>query len=270
MQPTAESSYRYTFTYNNKSILPFASQDEKETMKEISVHSAPFCVKTIAAFQDSTYFYFVMEHVPGGEIFAHLQAAPNHRFGDKRARFYICEVILALRHLHEQGGVVYRDIKPENLLVDSKGHVKLIDFGFAKKLGIVEKTFTICGTPDYLAPEMIQGQGYGREADYWAVGVLTFELLCGFPPFVTLNPRTGRANFSDVKQSRFKIPGWVTPAAQDFIVSLLVADADSRLGHSGGFEAIMGHEWFRGVDWDKVLRMEVKPPKPMSRIKHGL
>jgi serine/threonine protein kinase len=166
--------------------------------------------------------FALQEYVPGGELFAHLKASSNHHFSEKRTRFYIAEAVLALQHMHEKEHLVYRDIKPENMLLDEQGHLKvygqqdapaacaraeklhegwqlavqshnvaslvcpwlqIVDFGFAKHLDSGERTYTFCGTPDYLAPEVVLGKGSGRQADYWALGVLTFELVVGVAPF---------------------------------------------------------------------------------------
>eukprot|EP00122_Pirum_gemmata_P007218 Pgem_evm1s6619 len=127
--------------------------EEKQVLRLLGQHECPFTVQALGSFQDKRMLYFIMEYIAGGELFAHLDAARHHRFSEKRARYYVCELILALRYMHEKEHIVYRDIKPENMLLDKKGHLKIIDFGFAKQLYGEEKTYTFCGTPDYLAPE---------------------------------------------------------------------------------------------------------------------
>ena len=138
----------------------------------------PFIVRMPAAFQDSKNLYMVLELVIGGELFSHLRKAG--RFSNETSRNYAAQIVLALCHLHERD-IVYRDLKPENLLLDEKGYLKLTDFGFAKE--VVDRTWTLCGTPEYLAPEIIQSKGHGKAVDWWALGVLTYEMLAGYPPF---------------------------------------------------------------------------------------
>ena len=141
----------------------------------------------------------VLDYVPGGELFTYLRKL--RRFDEPTARFYICEIVLVLEYLHEtQAGVAYRDLKPENLLLDADGHVKLVDFGFAKRLGrsVDEdsmprstqsaETYTLCGTPEYLAPEVIHNKGHTTAVDWWALGILLYEFLTGYPPFWHHNP----------------------------------------------------------------------------------
>eukprot|EP00123_Amoebidium_parasiticum_P017267 comp23777_c0_seq1/m.41223 comp23777_c0_seq1/g.41223 ORF comp23777_c0_seq1/g.41223 comp23777_c0_seq1/m.41223 type:complete len:528 (-) comp23777_c0_seq1:42-1625(-) len=243
-------------------------KDEKDALKNLAEHKCPFVVHAVGCFQDADCLYFVMEYVAGGELFAHLRAAQNHRFSEKRARFYICEVLLALQHMHEMEHIVYRDIKPENMLLDESGHVKIIDFGFAKHLEEDERTYTFCGTPDYLAPEVIRNQGYGIEADYWALGVLIYELLVGHAPFMTVDPRTGRNRYDDILAGRVSFPKDIAPEAKDLILALLEVDPKKRLGAHKGMQEIKDHRWFKGVDWDAMLRMEVKAPK-LHKVKKG-
>jgi serine/threonine protein kinase len=134
----------------------------------------------------------LLDYVPGGELFTYLRKL--RRFEEPVARFYAAEIVLVLEYLHEQqGGIAYRDLKPENLLLDQDGHIKLVDFGFAKRLGYREdnrpvETYTLCGTPEYLAPEVIQNKGHTGAVDWWALGILIYEFLTGYPPFWHQNP----------------------------------------------------------------------------------
>eukprot|EP01134_Creolimax_fragrantissima_P006938 CFRG6938T1 len=243
-------------------------RDERDALKDLSEHDCPFVVHTVGCFQDKKNIYFVMEYVPGGELFAHLRASTNHHFSEKRTRFYICETILALQHMHEKEHIVYRDIKPENMLLDDTGHLKIVDFGFAKHLDVSERTFTFCGTPDYLAPEVVLGKGSGRQADYWALGVLTYELLVGHAPFVTVDERTNKITYNEILAGRPKFSKGVSQKAKDFILALLNPDPDKRLGAKNGMQDVKNHEWFKEVDWGAMLRREVKPPK-LNKCKKG-
>jgi len=138
----------------------------------------PFVVDLFATFQDSLNVYMLMSYVPGGELFTHLRRAQC--FTPDVTRFYLATIILALKYLHSFN-IIYRDLKPENLLLDSRGYLRLTDFGFAKIVD--DRTWTLCGTPEYLAPEIIQSDGHGKAADWWACGILCYEMLVGWPPF---------------------------------------------------------------------------------------
>jgi serine/threonine protein kinase len=182
----------------------FSFSDASETsVFEDAAH--PFLVRFLGSAQDARHVRFVLEYVPGGELFSHLRRLG--RFDEPSARFYATEIVLALEYLHDRQ-IAFRDLKPENVLLDADGHVKLTDFGFAKALPQrssyddeeegetttrdarkrkqtheLERTYTLCGTPEYLAPEIVTGKGHGPEVDWWALGVLVFEMLAGYPPF---------------------------------------------------------------------------------------
>lgn len=144
-------------------------KNEKHILEEMH---HPFIVKLYSSWRDNSSLYMLFDYVCGGELFSYLRNSGRFTLGT--ANFYACEVILALEYLHSQS-VVYRDLKPENLLLDREGHIKIIDFGFAKKL--TDRTWTLCGTPEYLAPEIIQSKGHNKAVDWWALGKLLFEKL---------------------------------------------------------------------------------------------
>jgi serine/threonine protein kinase len=150
-------------------------KSENKILKEID---HPFIVKMIGSFQDSQYIYMLFEFVAGGELFRRLRS--EGRFSEDIALFYSSQILLSIRYLH-LNDIVYRDLKPENLLIDKKGNIKIADFGFAKVLK-KDRTFTLCGTPEYLAPEIIQGEktGYSKSVDWWALGILFYEMLVGY------------------------------------------------------------------------------------------
>uniref|UniRef100_G1NPF4 Protein kinase domain-containing protein n=1 Tax=Meleagris gallopavo TaxID=9103 RepID=G1NPF4_MELGA len=154
--------------------------NEKSVLKEVN---HPFLIRLFWTYHDERFLYMLMEYVPGGELFSYLRNMG--RFNNSTGLFYSTEIICAIEYLHSKE-IVYRDLKPENILLDKEGHIKLTDFGFAKKL--VDRTWTLCGTPEYLAPEVIQSKGHGRAVDWWALGILIFEMLSGFPPFFDDNP----------------------------------------------------------------------------------
>ncbi len=151
---------------------------ERNIMSKIDY---PFIVKLHQSFQTPWKLFFLMDFLNGGELFYHLKW--EKRFTENKARFYAAEITLALSHLHKNG-IVYRDLKPENVLLDISGHLWLTDFGLSK-MGIMgnKKVFTFCGTPEYLAPEIIQGKGYTKAVDWWSLGLLLFEMLSGRHPF---------------------------------------------------------------------------------------
>ena len=152
--------------------------------------ACPYIVQLKCAFQTLDKLYMVMEFVNGGELFVHLRKASH--FSEPRARLYAAELLLALEHLHSQG-IIYRDLKPENVLLDLEGHVKLTDFGLSKVLGR-KQAFSFCGTPEYIAPEILLGKGYDYSVDFWSFGCLVYEMLSGVPPFYSRNPELTEKN----------------------------------------------------------------------------
>lgn len=193
----------------------------------------PFIVPLKFSFQSPDKLYLVLAFVNGGELFHHLQK--EQRFDINRSRFYAAELLCALECLHGFG-VIYRDLKPENILVDYVGHIALCDFGLCKlDMKDEDKTNTFCGTPEYLAPELLHGQGYTKAVDWWTLGVLLYEMLTGLPPFYDENTNEMyRKILSEPLQ--FPGPEIVPPAARDLLSKLLDRDATRRLGTNGAAE----------------------------------
>ncbi|KAH0504125.1 cAMP-dependent protein kinase catalytic subunit PRKX isoform X1 [Microtus ochrogaster] len=225
-------------------------QNEKAVLKEIN---HPFLVKLFWTGHDNRFLYMLMEFVPGGELFTYLRNRGH--FSSIAAIFYSTEIVCAIEYLHSKE-IVYRDLKPENILLDREGHIKLTDFGFSKKL--VDRTWTLCGTPEYLAPEVIQSKGHGRAVDWWALGILIFEMLSGFPPFFDDNPF---GIYQKILACKIDFPRHLDFTSKDLIKKLLVVDRTRRLGSmKNGVEDIKRHRWFRGVEWESVPQRKLKPP----------
>ncbi|KAJ3867391.1 cAMP dependent protein kinase [Lentinula novae-zelandiae] len=213
----------------------------------------PFIVDLFATFQDSLNVYMLMSYIPGGELFTHLRRA--QRFTPDVTRFYLATIILALKYLHSYN-IIYRDLKPENLLLDSRGYLRLTDFGFAKIVD--DRTWTLCGTPEYLAPEIIQSDGHGKAADWWACGVLCYEMLVGYPPFYDESPY---GIYEKILNGHIHWPRGMDPLSRSLVRAFLNPDRTQRLGNMiGGPQDILDHPWFRGVDWDALERREINAP----------
>lgn len=213
----------------------------------------PFIVRMVCTFQDPLNLYIVMEYVCGGELFSLLRRVRT--LPPFVAVYYAAQIVLAMEYLHGQD-IVYRDLKPENLLIDRTGNVKMTDFGFAKV--VPEATWTLCGTPDYLAPEVVLSQGYGKAVDWYAIGILIYEMLLGSPPFYHENHRILYENICN-KRAYFP-PGfdWV---AQDLIERLLEKDPHKRLGAlANGAADVKAHPWFREVNWHLLETGQLRPP----------
>lgn len=223
---------------------------EKEILSQID---CPFIVKLYGAFQDNRNLYMLEEYVIGGEMFSHLRRAG--RFSDETTKFYVSQIVLALEYLHNLD-IVYRDLKPENLLIDISGNIKITDFGFAKK--VEDRTWTLCGTPEYLAPEIIQSKGHGKAVDWWALGILIFEMLAGYPPFFDDNPF---GIYEKILAGKIQFPSHFDPNAKDLVKKLLTADRTKRLGNlKGSSQDVKSHKWFADVDWDAVLNCKIEAP----------
>ncbi|KAI8335919.1 camp-dependent protein kinase 10 [Chlamydoabsidia padenii] len=213
----------------------------------------PFIVELHCTFQDQQCLYMVMGYVQGGELFRHLRKAG--RFGNDTTKFYAAEIILAIEYLHSKD-IIYRDLKPENLLLDREGHIKITDFGFAKT--VTDRTWTLCGTPEYLAPEIIQSKGHGKAVDYWALGVLIFEMLAGYPPFYDDNHF---GIYERILGGKVQYPGYLESSAKDLLKRLLVIDRTRRLGNlKGGADDVKMHKWLRGTDWLGLLKKTTRAP----------
>lgn len=225
---------------------------EKEILQSL-MH--PFIVNVYATFQDDVSLYFVLEYVIGGEFFTHLRKA--NRFDNDTARHFCASVVLVFEHLHSQN-IIYRDLKPENLLLDRTGQLKICDFGFAKHLNPTSWTWTLCGTPEYLAPEIILNKGHNRNVDWWALGVLLYEMLVGYPPFYADDRMV---LYQNILGGHIDFPRHVSKHARDLISKLLHTDLDRRLGNlKNGMLDIRNHPWFRGFDWNALMRKELPSP----------
>ncbi|KAL8616216.1 hypothetical protein ACOMHN_058333 [Nucella lapillus] len=213
----------------------------------------PFIISLVWSHKDETFLYMLMEYIPGGELFSYLRSMG--RFNNGTANFYTSEIVCALDYLHARN-IVYRDLKPENLLLDRDGHLKITDFGFAKK--VVDRTWTLCGTPEYLAPEIILSKGHNKAVDWWSLGVLIFEMLVGYPPFYADNPF---GIYEKILAGKVEWPKFIDLVAKDLIKKLLVQDRTRRLGNmKNGADDIKRHKWFKSVDWDSVMAKKVQAP----------
>nr|AAA64341.1 cAMP-dependent protein kinase [Lingulodinium polyedra] len=218
--------------------------------------SHPFIVTLHYAFQTPKKLYMVMEYCPGGELFFHLSRAG--RFSEGRTRFYVAETSSAVAYLH-QLNVIYRDLKPENLLIDGEGHAKITDFGLRKE-GIQDNhsAMTMCGTPEYLAPEILDKKGHGKAVDWYSVGALTYEMLTGLPPFYT---KDLQKLFDRIRRGELTYPDYVSVLAKEFLRALLQRNPDARLaGGVPGGDEVKGHEFFGGLDWVALEKRAIPPP----------
>jgi protein-serine/threonine kinase len=226
---------------------------ERDLMVKIN---CPFIVSIKFAFQDEYKLYIITEFMQGGEMFFHLHK--EKRFSNEKARFYIIEIILAIEFLHKHN-MLYRDLKPENIMVDSNGHIKLTDFGLSKMFTKTkEKAFTICGTPQYLAPEILSDDGYDNSVDWWSLGCVMYEMLVGKAPFKI--PK-GSYLSADLYKKKISIPEYVTPEAKDLISKLLIPNPKNRLGYGkDGSQKIKDHPYFEGINWQDAWDRKLEPP----------
>ncbi|PVG03453.1 putative SCH9-serine/threonine protein kinase [Serendipita vermifera] len=218
---------------------------------------SPFLVGLKFSFQTDTELFLVTDFKSGGELFWHLQR--ETRFGEERARFYIAELTLALEHLHKHD-IVYRDLKPENILLDATGHVALCDFGLSKPdLPANQLTNTFCGTTEYLAPEiLLDDLGYSKMVDFWSLGVLLFEMLCGWSPFYNEDTQV---MYRNICYGKIKFPrNTVSEEGKLFVKGLLNRVPANRLGSKGDAAELKAHPFFNGIDWVALSRKEVTPP----------
>lgn len=273
-------------------------RNERNVLAAVAGH--PFITQMMASFSDTHSLYMLLEYTPGGEIFSYLRRA--RRFPFPTVQFYAAEITLILAYLHDVQHVAYRDLKPENILLDADGHLKLVDFGFAKYLPPdpnpprqeqppappvqsnghgrngsqaqrqhgTDITYTLCGTPEYLAPEVIRNTGHGTAVDWWALGILVYEMLIGQPPFWDQNPMR---IYEQIVQGhiRFPVPSQashggrpslhVPRQARDFILALCKTDPSERLGHiAGGSKRVIAHHFFDGVNWDEIYYRKRRGP----------
>jgi serine/threonine protein kinase len=210
----------------------------------------PFILGLRYAFHTPAKLYYVLNFCNGGDLYYLLSRCK--KFKEAQARFYASEVFLALQHLHKLG-VIYRDLKPENVLLDSDGHVKLTDFGLSKEAPTAD---TFCGTPVYLAPEIWMRKTYGFEVDWWSLGCVLYEMVCGLPPFWG---DTIKDVYKKVINSTPKFPA-MSPECQAVIEGLLQREPAARLGGREHGVDIKEHEFFKPVAWADLLEKKVKPP----------
>lgn len=213
----------------------------------------PFVVYMKYYFKDNVYLYFVLPFIVGGEMFTHLRKMG--KFEETSAKFYGAQVILALEYLHSCE-LVYRDLKPENILIDRTGYVKITDFGFCKL--IRGRTWTLCGTPEYLAPEIILSKGYGMSVDWWSLGILLFEMSAGHPPFFASDPMR---IYEKIVAGKYRCPGHFTTELKDLVGHVLQVDVTRRFGVlKDGVLDFKNHKWFKEIDWDNLLNSRIHPP----------
>ncbi|KAG7795438.1 hypothetical protein KL944_005364 [Ogataea haglerorum] len=219
----------------------------------LSVLQHPFITRMWGTFQDTKSIFMVMDYIEGGELFSLLRKSKV--FPNQVAKFYAAEVLLALEYLHSKN-IVYRDLKPENILLTRTGHIKLTDFGFAKE--VETTTYTLCGTPDYIAPEVIAVQPYNKAVDWWSFGILIYEMLVGTTPFYDTSPIK---IYEKISKCEYEIPPFIDIDARSLIRGLIMKDVTFRLGNlRHGVEDIKNHPWFQEVVWENLLSGNIETP----------
>lgn len=221
----------------------------------------PFIVNMRGSFKDDRYIYIVMECVGGGELFTHLRRAK--RFTDEQAKFYAAQIASVFQYVHGKN-IVHRDLKPENILITREGYCKLTDWGFAKVIQPGDRSFTLCGTPEYLAPEVLLNKGHGKPVDWWTLGILIFEMIAGQPPFCDEEPM---GIYQKILAGKITYPKNIDKNAKSLVKNLLVADLSKRYGNlKAGADDVIKSKWFSSINFDKLCALEIPPPyKPEMR-----
>ncbi|KAJ2405343.1 Serine/threonine kinase [Coemansia sp. RSA 2526] len=231
-------------TRSEKRVLLIANQDRH-----------PFLVGLHSCFQTSNHIFFVMEYISGGDLMMHVQKKGS--FGERQAKFFACEILLGLAYFHK-AGIIYRDLKLDNILLDNEGHVKIADYGLCKEnMGYGQTTITFCGTPEFMAPEIVLEQRYGRAVDWWAFGVLIYEMILGTSPF---HGEDENEIFDSILEDEILYPVRMSRDSVFICQALLEKDPSKRLGSGpNDAEDIMKHSFFAGVNWDDVLNKKISP-----------
>ncbi|XP_026747295.1 cAMP-dependent protein kinase catalytic subunit-like [Trichoplusia ni] len=249
-----------TFAYHAMKVVDKSVVVERRHVKHLVLEKKilqcvqfPFIVALDDAFKDNVYLYFVLPFIPGGEMFTYIAKYGN--FSEDLAKFYAAQMVLALEYLH-YCRIIHRDIKPENILINTNGYCKLCDFGFCKI--IKKKTWTLCGTPEYLAPEIIMSKGYTFSVDWWALGILIYEMVEGNPPFFASDPSK---LYEKVLDGHFKYPENMSQDGKLVIKAFLQSDPLKRLGSKkDGVHDIKSHGWFAETQWSNILHQRMEPP----------
>jgi serine/threonine protein kinase len=247
----------YSMKKLNKSFLKTHKQEQNVINERIllSKMDNPFLVKLYCCFQDKDNLYFIMEFIQGGELFFHLHR--EIRFDDEKTCFYIAQIIIALDFLHKNK-IIYRDLKPENVLLDNEGNIKLTDFGLSHMYTEKnEKAFTVCGTPYYIAPEILERRGYNDAVDWWSLGCLMYEMLDGKPLF---NFQTVNLNINEYKKP-LNLSNTFSKEAKDLITKLVELDPRKRIGTGpNGIEDLKNHSYFKDIDWNDLENKNIMAP----------
>jgi len=242
------------------SIIKMKQVDHLISEKNILVAvKHPFVVNMFGTFHDPRYVFILLEYVPGGEFFTHLRKAG--RFDNDTSRFFAGGIASIFDYCHNKS-IIYRDLKPENILLTADGYLKLTDFGFAKV--IEHRTYTLCGTPEYIAPEVLLNKGHGKAVDWWTLGILIYEMIVGYPPFVDEDPM---GIYQKILSGKIVFPKLFDKYAKDLVKKLLTADLGKRYGNlKNGFDDIKNCKWFKELDWDKLYNQQLPAPyKPQVK-----
>ncbi|XP_065175255.1 ribosomal protein S6 kinase 2 beta-like [Sycon ciliatum] len=232
----------------------YRTKMERNILKDID---HPFVVQLRYAFQTSDKVYLILEFLRGGDLFNRLNR--EVMFTEDDVTFYLAELALALNHLHSLG-IIYRDLKPENVLLDSEGHIRVTDFGLCKESSDMQddKAYSFCGTVEYMAPEVVNRRGHDHTADWWSFGVLMFEMLTGTLPFQSGNRKT---TMTLILKAKLAMPQFLSPEAQSLLRALFKRNPANRLGTGpNGFTLLKRHSFFRKINWDRLFKREVEPP----------
>lgn len=247
----------------NKKKQSKGTRTERRILEDVD---SPFLVKLHYAFQSRTRLFLVLEYCFGGELFFYLKHM--RKFMERTAKFYAANIVLGLKALHEHK-IVYRDLKPENVLVWQDGYLKITDFGLAKQnVDMNMGANTLWGTPEYLAPEVLKGRPYGWASDWWSFGSIVYEMLVGIPPFYSTNRDQ---MFKNIINHETDYPSTLSDDSVDLISKLLEKDPEERLGSSElDAQDVMNHKWFECIDWEALAKKELTPPYKPDPAEDGI
>ena len=232
------------------------SKQEPHISNELNILSEinhPSIISFLSFNQDEKYLYLAFEFIQGGDLFNLLRV--ENRFPLEKAQFYAGQIVFVLDYLHSKN-IIYRNLKPENILLNKNGYVKISDFGLSKV--IEDRTYTMCGTPGYLAPEIILNKGYGLSVDWWAFGILLYEMICGVDPF---SDEDTMKIYENILAGKIQFTSDFNESSRSLIKHLLEHDLSKRYGNlKNGVADIKNHAFFKSMNWDKLLRQEIEAP----------